>query len=75
MLTKLAICFCICLVVFLGSVAGFCKGLDFTDSEKTNIETIGNVVAAASVILMFASLSGVIVFAIKLFAFYLYGIA
>ena len=73
MMAKLVICFCICLVVFLGSIAGFCKGLDFVDSKKSNIQLIGIVIAGASGILLFASLVGVIVFAIKLFVFYLYG--
>lgn len=73
MMAKLVICFCICLVVLLGSIAGFCKGLDFTDSKKFNEEMIGTVTAVASIILLFASLVGMIVFAIKLFVFYLYG--
>jgi hypothetical protein len=59
--------------VFLGSIAGFCKGLDFTDSKKSKVEMIGIVIAIASLILMLASLGGVITFAIKLFIFYLYG--
>ena len=73
MMSKLVICFCICLVVFLGSIAGFCKGLDFEESKKFNLEMIGFIIAAASFMFMLASLSGVIVFAIKLFIFYLYG--
>lgn len=73
MMAKLVICFCICLVVLLGSIAGFCKGLDFADSNKFNEEMIGPVTAIASLILLFASLVGMIVFAIKLFVFYLYG--
>ncbi len=75
MMAKLVICFCICLVVFLGSIAGFCKGLDFADSKKSKVEMIGTVIAIASLILMLASLGGVIAFAIKLFLFYLYGAA
>lgn len=59
--------------MFLCSIAGLCKGLDFTDSKKPHVELIGSVIGAASVILLFASLVGVIVFAIKLFALYLYG--
>lgn len=73
MMAKLVICFCICLVVLLGSIAGFCKGLDFADSKKSKVEMIGTVTAIASLILLFASLVGMIVFAIKLFVFYLYG--
>lgn len=73
MMAKLVICFCICLVVFLGSIAGFLKGLNFTDSEKPNIAMFGTLIAVASGVLMVASLSGVIAFAIKLFVFYLYG--
>lgn len=73
MMAKLVICFCICLVVLLGSIAGFCKGLDFTDSKKSKVEIIGTVLAGFSFILIGASLIGVIVFAIKLFIFYLYG--
>lgn len=72
MMAKLVICFCICLVVLLGSIAGFCKGLDFADSKKFKEEMIGTVTAVASIILLFASLVGMIVFAIKLFVFYLY---
>lgn len=73
MMAKLVICFCICLVVLLGSIAGFCKGLDFTDSKKFKVEMIGTTIGVASFILMLASLAGVIIFAIKLFIFYLYG--
>lgn len=73
MMTKLFICLCICLVVFIGSIAGFCKGLDFADSKKYNEVMIGTVTASASVIFLFASLIGTIVFVIKLFVFYLYG--
>lgn len=40
MMAELVICFCICLVVFLGSIARFSKGVDFTDSEKFNVEMI-----------------------------------
>ena len=43
MMAKLVICFCICLVVFLGSIAGFCKGVDFADSKKSKVEMIGTV--------------------------------
>jgi len=74
MAAKLVICFCICLVVLLVSIAGFCKGLDFADSRKSKVEMIGTVITIASIILLFASLVGLIVFAIKLFIFYLYGI-
>ena len=73
MTVKLVICFCICFVVLLGSVAGFCKGFDFAESKKSKVEIIGTVIAIMSLILMFASLAGVITFAIKLFIFYLYG--
>jgi len=73
MMAKLFICLCICFVVFIGSIAGFCKGLDFSDSKKYNEEMIGIVTATASVIFLFASLVGMIVFLIKLFIFYLYG--
>ena len=73
MMAKLVICFCICLVVLLGSIAGFCKGLDFADSKKSKVEIIGTVLAGFSFILIGASLIGVIVFVIKLFIFYLYG--
>ena len=73
MMAKLIVCFCICLVVLLGSIAGFCKGLDFADSIKSKVEIIGTVLAVFSLILMLASLGGVITFAIKLFIFYLYG--
>ena len=44
-------------------------------SGKFNEEMIGTVTAVASIILMLASLGGVIAFAIKLFVFYLYGAA
>ncbi len=73
MMAKLVICFCICFVVLLGSIAGFLKGLDFTDSKKSKVEIIGTVLAVFSLVFMAASLAGVIVFAIKLFIFYLYG--
>ena len=73
MMAKLVICFCICMVVLLGSIAGFCKGLDFMDSKKSKVEIIGAVLAVFSLLLMAASFGGVIVFAIKLFIFYLYG--
>lgn len=73
MMAKLVICFCICLIVFLGSIAGVCKGWDLADSKKPKVEMIGTVIGTASFILMLASLGGVIVFAIKLFVFYLYG--
>ena len=73
MMAKLVICFCICLVVFLGSIAGVCKGWDLADSKKDNEQIIGTVIGTASFILMLASLTGVIAFAIKLFIFYLYG--
>ena len=75
MIVKLAICFCICLMVFLGSVVGVRKGLDFTDSEEPNIEMFGTLITVASVIFMGAGSVGVIIFATKLFSFYLYGIA
>jgi hypothetical protein len=56
--------------VLLGSTAGFCKGLDFAESKKSNkTEIIGTVLAVFSLILMLASLGGVIAFAIKLFVF------
>ncbi len=63
--------------MFLGSIAGICKGADITLSEESKVtakvEMIGTVIYVASFILMIASLAGVIVFAIKLFIFYLYG--
>lgn len=73
MMAKLVICFCICLVVFLCSIAGASKGMGFADSEKSNEEMMGTVMTVASFILLLASLGGVIAFAIKLFIFYLYG--
>ena len=75
MMAKLVICFCICLVVLIGSLAGFGKGVDLADSEKSNVNMIGSVMAMMSGIFMLASTAGVIVFAIKLFIFYLYGAA
>lgn len=75
MTVKLVVCFCICFMVFLGSIVGFCKGLDFQDSRKRKVELFGTLIAIASVMLMVASLGGVIAFAIKLFILYLYGVA
>jgi hypothetical protein len=54
--------------VFLGSITGVSKGLDFTDSEKPNVEMLGTLITVASAMFMGASF-GVIVFAIKLFVF------
>ncbi|MBR7080693.1 MAG: hypothetical protein IKI40_09270 [Treponema sp.] len=73
MMAKLVICFCICLVVFLGSLAGFCKSVYLADSENSKVEVIGTTIAIATFILTLAGVVGLIAFAIKLFIFYLYG--
>ena len=73
MAAKLFVCLVICLVVFLGSLAGFCKSVYFADSKNSKVELIGTTTAVATLILTLASLVGLIVFAIKLFIFYLYG--
>lgn len=73
MAVKLFICLFICLVVFLGSLAGFCKSIYLADSENSKVEVIGTTIAIATFILTLASVVGLIVFAIKLFIFYLYG--
>lgn len=74
MAIKLFVCLGICLVVFLGSIAGVSKGMDLADSKEPREEMTGNVISAASFITTLASLAGVIIFAIKLFALYLYGV-
>lgn len=73
MTAKLFVCLVICLVVFLGSLAGFCKAVYFADSKNSKVELIGTTTAIATFILTLASVIGLIVFAIKLFIFYLYG--
>lgn len=75
MTVKLVVCFCICFMVFLGSVVGFWKGLDLQDSKKSNEQMIGTLMGMVSFLLVLVSLGGVIVFAIKLFILYLYGVA
>lgn len=73
MMMKLFICLGICLAVLLGSLAGTYEGMKFLDSKKLKEEIMGAVITAASIILLFASLLGMIVFTIKAFGFYLYG--
>ena len=74
MIVKLIVCFCICFVVLLGAIAGTYKGLELSDSERSNIEIFGAVITIAAIVLMFASIGGVITFVIKLFILYLYGV-
>ena len=75
MIVKFIICLCICIAMFFGSVAGLCKALDFVNSKKSNVEIFGVVLAIAIIMLMFAGISGMVVFTIKLFILYLYGVA